>query len=1226
MRKTGAFLLLLLCLIIASQSLRSQQGNNWYFGGHAGLSFNSSPPVALLNGALDTYEGCASISDNSGQLLFYTDGTNVWNKYHQLMPNGIGLKGDPSSSNSAIIIPKPGSTSIYYIFTADASENNNRKGYNYSEVDMMLDGGLGDITLNKNILLYTPSTEKLTAVRAANGIDIWVITHAWGNNAWYTYKVDCNGVNTLPVQSMAGTSYTETTIYTDLNGTRPVNDGSVGCLKASPDGKKIATARAYRVGWELFNFDNSTGLITNPLLIFNITAYGLEFSPDSKLIYVASEHWGYDSSFITQYNLSTYDSLSIVSSGIKVGSVRVGPVLDHDAIGALQMGPDNKIYCALESDSFLAVINSPNTVGISCNFVDHQLNLQQRICKRGLPVFFPSLVTNNNADFGFTINNNCSTVNFSGVSTIAGNLTWTWDFGDGNTATGQNVTHTYAAGTVTDSVKLTVTTTTSCGTADAVSVKQINLSRITPASKFGFSGKCGNPSISFSDSSTVPSGNIQKWLWDFGDGITSAAQNPVHTYPASANYSVTLTVASEGGCNGTDISQQLVSTSAKPIANFSFSKTCIGAPVAYNDSSTIAAGTVTKWFWSLDDGSTSTVQNPVHLYNKEGDYTIKLATISSTGCRSDTASKTIHVTSNPIVRFTAMDTCFGLSTKFTGTASIKNASISGWWWSLGDGNTEFIQNPVHAYATAGKYTIRMSATANSGCSSDTLSRTLTIGAKPIADFSFTNACGDLKIPFTDQSPANTEPITQWSWSFGDGNNASIKTPQNVYANYGDYPVTLLVKSSLGCSSDTTIKAISLNAKPVANFGAKGACENQTTRFIDSSSIAAGAIALWNWDLGNAITSNQQAPSLNYPAYGNYTVTLVITSDKNCISDPVTKILAIETKPLADFSVDNGCTGHPLHLQNKSSIQFGALQTYQWYWGDGNTSSQQQPDFAYAGYGDFTIKQVAVSKNGCISDTAYQTVNIETIPNVDFNFASVCADKPIPFLNLSTNQYGPLTSLQWNFGNGDGSSLFNPVYTYRQYGNYVVSLTATTKNGCESTLSKALAIRKVTVFAGNDTIVAVSQPLQLQATGAKDYIWSPSNYLDDPLSDHPMAILPASQTYYLSGITAEGCSGYDTIHIKVYKGPDIYVPNAFTPNGDGLNDVFRPILPGVKELLYFSVYNRWGQLVFTTKEIGNGWDGRINGVIQEAGTFVWVLKVKTFEGNTIDKNGPLLLIR
>ncbi|HEY2348605.1 MAG TPA: hypothetical protein VGH64_06300, partial [Puia sp.] len=271
----------------------SQQGNNWFFGKKAGLSFNGGKPSALLSGALDTYEGCASISDNTGQLLFYTDGLSIWNRNNQVMPNGSGLKGNPSSSNAAIIVPKPGSKTIYYVFTADASENQNLNGYNYSEVDMTLNGGLGDITTNKNILLYAPSTEKLTAVRAANGIDVWVITHSWGDSGWVVYKIDCHGVNISPIKSISGSAYTYVINSPDPSNGRPQwNEGSVGCLKASPDGKIIATTILTDLTLEIFNFDNTTGLISNPVSFYYFEGYGLEFSPNSKLLYVAGERWG----------------------------------------------------------------------------------------------------------------------------------------------------------------------------------------------------------------------------------------------------------------------------------------------------------------------------------------------------------------------------------------------------------------------------------------------------------------------------------------------------------------------------------------------------------------------------------------------------------------------------------------------------------------------------------------------------------------------------------------------------------------------------------------------------------------------------------------------------------------------------------------------------------------------------------------------------------------------
>ena len=434
------------CLVFFSSV--GQQVNNWYFGGQAGISFNVNPPVALGNGALNSLEGCSSISDDTGQLLFYTDGVTVWNRQHQPMPNGTGLKGNYSTTNAAIIVPKPGSNTIYYIFTADAIEHGNVFGYNFSEADMTLNGGLGDITTHKNVLLYAPCTEKLTATRAANGIDAWVITKNWGNNEWRVFKVDCNGVNTNPVVSNAGASHDE--LFMGLHG------GASGGVKVSPDGSLLANTRPYSRTWELFHFDHSTGIISNALSFNANYPYGVEFSPNSKLIYLNNTSIN---SNISQFDISVHDAAVIQASETAVGSPM--PIA-----GALQLGPDNKIYCAKTfsiGPSSLAVINAPDVRGLACNYNDSQVVLIPGASQYGLPAFMADLVVHPRTDFSFTHDNsNCAALHFTGSSTLAGPLSWQWDFGDGTRGSDQNVLHTYNPGD-TVLVRLTVTTSAVCG-------------------------------------------------------------------------------------------------------------------------------------------------------------------------------------------------------------------------------------------------------------------------------------------------------------------------------------------------------------------------------------------------------------------------------------------------------------------------------------------------------------------------------------------------------------------------------------------------------------------------------------------------------------------------------------------------------------------------------------------------------------------------------------------
>lgn len=376
------FLLFLALLTSALLTNAQKQANYWYFGDNAGVSFALGPPFALTNGALKTGEGCSSISTAAGTLEFYTDGTYVYNKNHTRMPNGSGLFGHSSSTQSAIIVPRPGTTTEYYVFTVDAADNGLAKGLCYSKVDMTLNEGLGDVvTSEKNISLVPLACEKVTAVGHSDGQTFWVITKKWGNADFYAYRITYDGVVMEPVISTTGPP---------LVGN--ISQASKGYLKVSPDGTKIASANntAFNVG--IFNFDNSTGTIEHLVTDYSYTnpggydqggPYGVEFSPNSSILYIGE--WK-SNRRIHQYDLSSGDPTTILSSRQMVASVGQGSY----AIGALQLGPDNRLYIARYTGGYLSRINQPNTLGSGCGFVDNALNLAGRKCNYGLPPFIQS--------------------------------------------------------------------------------------------------------------------------------------------------------------------------------------------------------------------------------------------------------------------------------------------------------------------------------------------------------------------------------------------------------------------------------------------------------------------------------------------------------------------------------------------------------------------------------------------------------------------------------------------------------------------------------------------------------------------------------------------------------------------------------------------------------------------------------------------------------------------
>ncbi|HOX76553.1 MAG TPA: PKD domain-containing protein [Bacteroidales bacterium] len=368
-------------LLVCQSSMGQKQANYWYFGVNAGLSFAMGAPVALTNGALNTGEGCSSISTSSGNLEFYTDGRFVYNREHDQMPHGSGLLGHSSSTQSGIIVPKPGSTTQYYIFTVDAKDNGLAAGLCYSRVDMTLEGGLGDVvTTEKNISLLPYACEKVTAVGHSNGISIWVITHLWNSDAYYAFEVTTNGVNVTPVISHTGPAITG-----DM-------EASKGYIKVSPDGSKIGIANNTAFHVSISNFSNSSGTVSHLVTDYNYVnpggsdpggPYGVEFSPNSHFLYIGE--WKANKR-IWQYDVSTNDPDEILDSKVMVGSV----AQDADPIGALQLGPDNRMYIARNGSAYLSRINSPNVAGTGCGFTDNAVNLAGRQSRYGLPPFIQS--------------------------------------------------------------------------------------------------------------------------------------------------------------------------------------------------------------------------------------------------------------------------------------------------------------------------------------------------------------------------------------------------------------------------------------------------------------------------------------------------------------------------------------------------------------------------------------------------------------------------------------------------------------------------------------------------------------------------------------------------------------------------------------------------------------------------------------------------------------------
>ncbi len=362
------------CLALFFISITSfgQVNNNWFLKEGVFLDFNSGKPLYSRTDSLIkpsfVFTGHASVSDKKGNLLFYTDGFNVWNAQNKVMPNGIMASSMSSISQSALIIPNPSNSDQYYLFTTSYS---GMGGLYYSLIDMTLSEGLGDVMDTKNFKLSDNVMGLTTAIRMTNEKGFWIIAHD-RNASFLAYQLTSNGINKTPVTSSIGTSY--------------YNSGGKGYLKHSKKGDKLALSN-YGLGlFEIFNFNCTTGrvseVITSPVNYPYI--YGVEFSPDDSRLYISA---GNSNHSIYQVNLKAGTPSEIMNSTLLIASSKAP---SQSQIGALQLGPDCRIYVAKENINSIGVINNPNTLGAACNYVAEQLLLPTYAKNEQFPRDFPN--------------------------------------------------------------------------------------------------------------------------------------------------------------------------------------------------------------------------------------------------------------------------------------------------------------------------------------------------------------------------------------------------------------------------------------------------------------------------------------------------------------------------------------------------------------------------------------------------------------------------------------------------------------------------------------------------------------------------------------------------------------------------------------------------------------------------------------------------------------------
>src|SRR5688572_4239481 len=559
------------------------------------------------------------------------------------------------------------------------------------------------------------------------------------------------------------------------------------------------------------------------------------------------------------------------------------------------------------------------------------------------------------------------------------------------------------------------------------------------------------------------------------------------------------------------------------------------------------------------------------------------------------------------------------------TVSFSNLSpsslINNYFWDFGNlatlADTSRSVSPSYTYPDTGIYIVKVVANRNQPCSDST---TAQVRVYPgfFPDFSHTGMCMNAPVQFQDLTTATYGTVNFWRYDFGvnsiSSDTSRLRNPQYTYTAMGSYTAELIVGSSKGCR-DTVYQTVDIIDKPPITMAFRDTLICNDT--IQLNATGSGAIS-WTPNY-NIINSTSVTPSV-FPQ--TTTLYKVEFNDNGCRNTDSVMVRVVSSVTLTVSNDTTICANDPIQLNANTN-------GFQYSWQPHPSLSNPNILNPIATPAATTTYQITSVIGGC---TATENVMITVVPRPTVNAGNdvaICFNSTAQ-LNAQTNG----TAFTWsNATSLNDATVLNPIAAPTNTTSFILTATDNT-SGCPKPSSDTVTVRvlpKVQAFAGNDTVIIAGLPLQLKATGGVTYQWSPATGLDNPNIAGPIASLdgnPEYVTYMVKVSDQAGCFDTSSITIRVYKtGPEIFVPTGFTPNGDGRNDVFRPIYVGMKTVHFFEVYNRWGALVYSSKkDDGKGWDGTVKGLKQNTGTFIWMVKATDIIDKVHFKKGTVTLIR
>ncbi len=775
-----------------------------------------------------------------------------------------------------------------------------------------------------------------------------------------------------------------------------------------------------------------------------------------------------------------------------------------------------------------------------------------------------------------------------------------------------------------------------------------------PIANFGINPlqRCPGVTVTYTDTSSFGGVPLNLWYWDLGNGtvLNNSTNAPVSaTYPSHGLYTIKhfarVLNGAGGGC-ASDTAIKILRVFANPVPTFNFTQGCLPDSIgSFYNTSSVPDSQVLRYSWNFGDPNanannpnTDTARNPTHKYTATGTYPVTLTVTTAHGCSQQITRPFFVQGFASRVDYTIRlrdSLCAQNQVRFVN--QMQNARDSVYrvdiWWDFGNSpnlvttdnaptQNEIYTNTYPNFTTPNdrQVIVKWLVFLRGGCTTEKLD-TITLRATP--QLSFPPIAGGC----VNGNPFSVANATLVNLAVGTGiysgpgtSTTGVFNPSQAGA--GVHVIKYFYTSTFGCV-DSASQNVRVFPKPIAKFGRdRDVCLQDSIRFRDSSSTGFGALTTWNWNFGDGSTAsnnNNNSFFKTYSNYGTYNVTLQVVSDSGCVSDTFRKTVLVDAIPFADFDLPNSvCMPNGMaNFTNRTTIASGtpSSMTYSWTFGDGGTSNVLSPSHTYTQYGPFNIRLLATSTAGCVKDTTKALVNFYTKPVARFLYQAVptyCPNKNILFLDTSIANATSISKYYWDFGDGTKDSARLPIKRYADSGLFTIKYVVQNVDGCFSdTATNTIRIfPQPKVDAGPDFLVREFNSVQLQPivnAGNFTYLWTPSRYLNNDTAIRPISTPEFNQVYKLTVTGIGNCTAFDTMRVTVLK--PLSVPNAFSPNGDGVNDVFAiPYLedyPGAE----VEIFNRYGQVVYRAIGYARPWDGKMNGEPLPVGVYYYVIKPK-----------------